>query len=141
MARMSEGSGWKTRNLSRNPFQNGSIFHSHDIVDQLILGKLLSGKLLNKALTSLTGLFLIWGNIQRLFHKESLSTDEPFFSFSFLHTVYIILTSCFFLLKRKCGTWSIHRHHDVEYMHEVVVVLLVPSMSSIAAEDCTIFKF
>lgn len=141
MVRIWEGSGWKTRNLSRNPFQNGSIFHSHDIVDQLIPGKLLSGKLLNKAFTSLTGLFLIWGNIQGLFHKESVSTDKSIvFSFSFLHTVYIILISCFFLLKRKCGTWSIHRHHDMEYMHEVVVVL-VPSMSSTAAEDCTIFKF
>lgn len=106
MVRMSEGSGWKTRNLSRNPFQNGSIFHSHDIVDQLILGKLLSGKLLNKALTSLTGLFLIWGNIQRLFHKESVSTDKSIFFF-LLFSAHSLHYFDFMLLSTEEEMWYV----------------------------------
>ena len=60
---------------------------------------------------------------------------RAFFFSLFSAQFYIILVSCFFLLERRCVTRSTHRHDDMEYMHNAVVALLVPGMSSTADKE------
>lgn len=68
------------------------------------------------------------------FARTQCPHTKAFFSSLFSAQFYIVLVSCFFLLERRRTTWSTRRHGDMEYVHNAVVVLLVPGMSSTAAE-------
>lgn len=81
-------------------------------------------------------------NSKRIFQgdfcKESASTDKfSAFPHTILHHFHFMLFSAEELLCYMAHAGTVISNT----MHQDVVILLVPSMSSIAADDCMTFKF